>query len=663
MSNQLFAPEGWLNLAANIDYYLIANDPSSKFISLVHFDKSENAVLNQISRFDFEEGIRSKAIVRQIKPRSMPPWLSMFEGVHVAKNASRQSNKNNERLLTKMAHRKQVIKDAVNSINQILSSNDPLKELNKYARKHSPPQNETRFRNWVLIYLAFEKNDYALIPKFKNCGKWEREKNAKVKQGAPLLSKGKRYGYKMTKEMAEISRTAFAEYSTNGKNMVEIYVETLRKKFHCYVNKTPNDLTTTSKNPFPSFNQFKYAVDKHFGVRERQRILYGEARYRNKIAASKGRFSEEVAHLCEKIYADAHMIDERPKGFLHNSTMPPLYSVTSVDALSGMPLGVGFSFGGERNEGYKAMLFCMAISKKKFCSLFGIDIEDSEWPSQGLPPYLMIDRGPGAKNNLTEIVESKILIREIAPSWSGQSKATVETSHPKRIKLEGRPSHISSKLHPAQLAAAEILRILEYTSVTDVSDRIDPLREMIDVYPTPLGIWNHYDQFYRNECVHVEFEEAVRYFLTKVSFTVKEDGLYLQSRIFNSNELIASGVFENKEAKVEGYILEMCVRFAWVELNGQLIEVNAMLRTRADDDELLMSYQELKEFSESMSEKQSDLKLRKIASKIYTQERFEELTGHDFNNANERKVGRNKKTLVAQNESKKLFSGRNLKSA
>ena len=147
----------------------------------------------------------------------------------------------------------------------------------------------------------------------------------------------------------------------------------------------------------PTYDQYRYQVHKYYGLATVQRTLYGEVKFRRRFAAHKGSFPEGVSSLYEATEADAYVCEDRPRGYIDGAVLQALYVARSVDTASGMRLGIGFSFGGESSESYNAMLFCAAIPKVKFCSLFDIEIDEHEWPSAGLTPRYITDRGPGIK--------------------------------------------------------------------------------------------------------------------------------------------------------------------------------------------------------------------------------------------------------------------------
>jgi hypothetical protein len=666
MGKQLYAPEGWMQFGKNKVYFLLRNKNHFKSIFFVDFVEKKNnqfqAELIQMDRFKFESGIQAQAILECDIQHTLPTWLWEFEGYDMARFELKNTDATLKTVSQRVDERVNIISEAVINFDQILQSANPIFEMNQYARKANPPQNESRFRHWLLTYMGLGMNKWVLMPNFHRIGKWERELKSKQKQGAPSLAYGKKYGYPMTLDMREKCLDGFTKHAKNTKFLSEVYVGVLRHEFLCrIIESSKSDLAIVSDQPFPTFNQFKYQIDKAIGLETRQKLLYGESRYRNKKAVSKGRFSQEIGNLYEKIYVDAYQVSARPKGYLHESVLPALYGVTAADSLSGMPLGIGFSFGSEQSDGYRMLLFSMAVEKKRFCALFGVEIESDEWPCMGLPAHIFLDRGPGARKNLVENVERQFVIREIAPSWSGQSKATVETTHPKQIKMEGKPTYQASELTPVQLAIAEILRVIEYVKSANVADRLDPLPINLNVYPTPQGIWEYFDKIYRNDAIQVRFEDAVRSFLTKVEFKVKEDGVYLHGRLFNCDELRHTGIFDLGKTFVEGYVLDLCVRYVWIEWKGQLIEVSALHRIRGADEDLYLSIAELQQLEFSMAQKRSHLQVYKVAIELQTRERFFGLTGHDYDKVVKRKTGRVIKNRMSQQEAAEVFSSKNLK--
>jgi hypothetical protein len=310
--------------------------------------------------------------------------------------------------------------------------------------------------------------------------------------------------------------------------------------------------------PFPTLRQFRYQIGKSFGIETVQKNRYGSARHRNRLAPSMGNYSADVANLTEKVESDGYFTMERPKGYLEGSVLKPLCVVTSRDLLSGMMLGIGFSFGSEHGTAYRMMLFSMAVPKDYFCRLWGVTLKAGEWPSQGLPPHFKVDRGPGSSLSLVADA-AKPVIRNIVESWSGQSKATIESSHPRDVKFEGQPTYVESDYTPVALCRREIFRLLKYSQTAYMSARIEIDRELAFIPPIPHALWNHYDARFRNSANPMSIDDAVRAFLTPVKLKVSKDGVFLDGRRYDSKELKKSGLLDRiaragqREEAIQGY--------------------------------------------------------------------------------------------------------------
>ena len=179
----------------------------------------------------------------------------------------------------------------------------------------------------------------------------------------------------MSPELIEKCIKSYLKRAKLGKHMTKIYEEAMIGDFGCRVVTNSSGMKAychPKGEPFPTYWQFRYRVHLEIGVDAVLKTLYGMARHRNRIASSRGRYSEEVANLMERIEADGYYIKERPKGYVDGTTLPPMCVVVSRDVLSGKKLGIGFSFGAERATAYRMMLFCMAVPKDYFCRLFGV---------------------------------------------------------------------------------------------------------------------------------------------------------------------------------------------------------------------------------------------------------------------------------------------------
>lgn len=656
---QLVAPEGYGQLCKGETYHFLRNDSKQGRAMLVHFTgwnlSTPDANLLVLNQGTFERGVADGHIVAATTQYDFPPWLQELDGIDLALldlQRPRAHKSHSERVDERLS----VISAALKDVDTILSAPDPRRAIHAHARACHPAQNESRFRLWFLTYLCFGRNPWVLMPPFCRIGRWSRDDHPGVKFGRPNLAFGKKYGHPCTPDMIEMMKVGYLKYCGLGVTLKKIYRNTMLLVFGCRSAEGAKGMQHyyhPDGAPFPTFDQFRYRISQAFGLETIQRTLYGQVRHRAQLAPSKGRFSEEVANLLERFEADGYYTKERPRGFIEGTALPALCVVVGRDVLSGMKAGIGFAFGNERSSAYRMMLFSMAVGKQYFCMLFGINIAEDEWPCQGLPPYFRADRGPGAKIDLIEDVQRRFPIKDMSPSWSGQSKATVESSHPRAIKIEGEPTFLASDLTPVELARREIYGLLKYNHTANMSARMQPNPDMVDIVPSPIGLWNYYDSLMRTEAQPMPLEEAVRAFLTPTTFDVRQDGVWRGGQRYDSAILRDSGILDqvarNGSLEVTGYTLDLCVRHVWVEIDRKLLMLDAMMKIREDDQILYLSLAELDQQGVQRRKNDSAFRIHQHAAASHYEGRFQDDTGKEWD-AGRRQPGRPRKDETNRQE-------------
>lgn len=628
------APEGFEGLLKDEHYYFLKSAPNGR-VYFVHFEGHENnkprATLIWIDRKELETAITSGLIVRE-RGGYLPPWLSELEGQSLAEldaNRPKAKKSYSERIGLRLVH----LEIALANESRIWEAEDPKQEINRYAALCEPRQHETRFRLSFLTFLAFGRNRMALLPPFHRAGHWERKSSHK-KYGHPALAKGRRTGRNLDDETIKKMVDIFPKLAKVGKKLCEIYEEIMRKVFKCEVTKSSKGVRCYQRadsKAVPTYNQFRYRIMQRYGIEFAHIRLYGRVRSRSK-SPSEGRFSEAVGNLCERIEADGYYTKENPTPLVKGDKLIPLCVVTSRDVLSGAKLGIGFHYGKERASAYRMMLFSMAVPKVFFCSLFGIKISEHEWMNQGLPPFPIFDRGPGAKRNLVEEFESKFPIREMSPSYQGQSKATIESSHPRSNNIPGAPAWFRSELTPVQLAKKEICRLMGFNDSPSSEARIQADRRMAEVYPTPNAIWKHFSGRFRTSEQPMSIDDAVRNFLTPVEIKASNQGFTMHGQPYSCDTTVAqkalNGIARNGQTiTLKGYALDMCVRYIWIEIDGAVHLSEAKLIFRDNEEKLFITLSELIAWEEARAAINSEMQGHREATQTEYARRFEESTG------------------------------------
>ena len=610
------------------------------------------ADLVELSQFDFEEAVENGWIVENGPTESTPPWLFHQKGVEIAYlEALRVSKKSSYEQM--VDHRFVAIANLVARRDEVLASDNPAALINAEAKAQQPQQNAGRLRLWFYTYVVFGQNKWALLPPLRRIGRWDREGPGRTTKLGRPSRRGKRNGYRCDADMQQTLLKGFLSHKSPAKTLNKIYKEVLTDNFGCVSVKRKDkviEFRHPQGRPFPSFPQFRYWISKLISPKELAIATKGAHGARAK-AGSEGSFADSLINVNQRVEFDGYYISEKISGLMEGSAVDSFCVVRAVCALSGMVLGVGFSEGRENMEAYRMALYCMACDKVQFCEQYGVEISADDWPSIGLSGGMVLDRGPAAG------YESDVEIHwlksvELTPIYSGQSKATVESSHPRDKKILGQPTHVHSKLDFVQMAKREIYRAIKNNQESTASRRMDDDMYLAGIKPTPHDIFNYWSMRGRDSSIGMPFDKAVREFLSRRPAVVRKDGVYFYGRKYRSRALAETGVFDqiarNGVVKTSAYALTMCVRHIWIEFKGVLYELDFVRTARTSLGIIDISLRDLQEIDEMRRASDADLRDEQPAHEQYF-DLFKENTGEDWD-AGERRYGRPSKGGAARRD-------------
>lgn len=651
IGDQLQVTRKWGPLVPSIDYYFLRSDPRTKRVSLVIFTKQKidhAVVLTSIDRAEFERGLIERVIVHSSTQRQLPIWLKELEGkniphMEIIRKDPKKSN------ITRTQDRFLVIARAVEDREEILSSDDPVRALNALAKDHKPRQHAGRFKLWFFTYTLFSDNIFALLPKFHNIGNWNRSvlHDDSMRCGRTSLS-GEKARYHADLDMQLKISKGFAAHGDTRDTWEETYSKVICDQFRCVPIKNSLEETVyiqPESKPFPSIHQFRYWVQKSFAQQQIQETTRGSLDTK-KNTGSKGRFSEGLSNIYEKVEFDGYYFKEKITALDGETPISGFCTISAVCCTSGATLGIGFARGDESYEAYLMCLFCMAIDKRKYLDLFGIDGEHVDWPCIGLPPSLITDRGPGSVMDMHQHV-NWLNTLELTPAGSGQSKATVESAHRRtKIKIDS-PGYFQSSHDYVRMAKKEITSACMRNHTSNVRTRMTPDMTEENFSATPHNIWVYMDDRARTSARQISFEDAVRKFLPARPVKIKSDGVWLLGFRYSSDSLSDTGIF-NRAARTgvinaSVYVLNMCVRHIWLDYNGELYELSAQLPIRTGPDEQYISIYKLEELDKKARIKDSATRASRPAVISLYQQIYKESTGVDMDDG-KFKTGKHKRS-------------------
>ncbi|MBH3362216.1 transposase [Pseudomonas sp. URMO17WK12:I11] len=632
--SKIFAPEGFKCLKVGVIYHFLISDGARSRVHLVEFvyqNQRPEARLITLRQFEFEEALENGWLVEDGVPASLPPWLEPIEGKpiwyleqkRVSKKKSYESYVN---------HRFEMISDLFLRREKVLAEDNPDAAINIEAKKLK--QAPARLRAWFYTYLMYGQNRWTLIPSFQNNGRYVRDApERKIKLGRPS-SQGKRFGYPCNKEMKEKIKNGFNRYADPSLTQAKIYSKVLKKEFGCKSKKIgakQYEFTHPNGEPFPSFDQFMYWAKKQVSPKQLNVALKGEHGTRA-ISGSMGTFDEKILNVYQRVEFDGYYFNEKLQGLTEGSAVDGYCVVRARCVGSGYILGIGFSEGRENMAAYMATLFCMAVGKVKYCELFGLTITADEWVSEGLCSGIVLDRGPAAMFECGPKVNWLNSV-ELTPTFSGQSKATIESSHPKKKKIKGQPTHHHSDHNFVQMAKREILRAVKDNHSLGKVNLEDEL-VLAGVAPTPHGVFGYWAELGRSSAITINFDTAVRTFLVSHPVTIRKDAVYLYGRKYRSKELVDTGLFDSVArhgvVETEAYVLTMCVRHIWIDVKGHLYQLDVIRTVRSAAGLEDITLKELQQIDKMRQEGYSDHRRQAAARDQYYMDRHEEAVGLEW---------------------------------
>lgn len=582
IGTKLIAPEGYLNLSADGHFFFLVNSTRNHQALLARIERGTrewDAHLVALTQREFERGVLSGQIVEAQDQPSVPPHLEGLEGVDFRTIETQRAHAKKSNL-ERAQERFLAIAEYVNAWPEIVAAEKPESFLNKMviARGQTP----RRIRFWLLSYLCFGRSELALYPAFARIGHYDRTSDlVGSAYGRPVCEPDLLVTQRLSKEDIALIEKSFVALARKSMPLTKIYAQAMIRFFHALTELAPDGnrrYISPTGSVLPTINQYRYRVRQLFSAHDIRVALYDKNLARRK-SRNKGSFRETNTNFMEVVECDGFFPREKPCSSVSQKELDAICVVRGICATTSQIVGIGFSLNGEHSDAYWMMLFSMAIDKKTFCALFGIDIDESEWVGKGLPLRVINDRGPGSTlyNRIDSLGPKRrthtLPIREMTPSGSGQSKATIEGNHPKVLRLEQPNVYVKSEKTVWQLAASEIYQCLYQNESHLLEDGYTATLARNNVRPTPNAVAAFLIKVGRTDAQQMAFDAAVREFLPRTTVTLTRDGAEYQSILYKSEALIEAAS-SNRTRKLNAYYIPVCLRHIWVELGGQLLQLD-----------------------------------------------------------------------------------------
>ncbi len=221
--------------------------------------------------------------------------------------------------------------------------------------------------------------------------------------------------------------------------------------------------------------------------------------------------------------------------------------------------------------------------------------------------------------------------RTMAPSHSPRSKSSIEASNPKKVATEGAPVVELSNLTPVEMFASELRALLEFNAQTNMSHHASPEISASGVALNPLGLFRFYSERGRTVAANMPFEEAVRLYMVRDKGELSERGVTRHGQLYCSGRLRASGyldrVVNGGAVPIDVYFMAMCVRYIWIDIAGELVELEWEPVSRSYEEQYSMTEHEQIEMEQRAKADASEARQSHAATSTHHDKAFEREIG------------------------------------
>lgn len=306
----------------------------------------------------------------------------------------------------------------------------------------------------------------------------------------------------------------------------------------------------------PSYRQFVSQGKKLYDEVATERGRMGEKNWLKDRRPLTGTVRDNLRGPCHQFeidstVADIYLVNSYNRHMLIGR--PIIYVV--VDSYSGMIVGLYVGLEGPSWNGARQALFNAFTSKKEFCELNGIIIDDEAWPCHHLPHEVFADRAEMLGEGAEGLSSGLNVDIGIAPPYRPDWKSMVESRFNILNKLSGirwlpggvaarvkergeRDYRLDATLNMREFTSIIIKCVLHYNSFNRQPERLTKLMREDEIEPTPLSIWKwamENDFMLPNK----KSEDLVYlHLLPRDNATVRKGGIYFRGMHYVSDYVI-----------------------------------------------------------------------------------------------------------------------------
>ena len=441
-------------------------------------------------------------------------------------------------------------------------------ELLSEAAKKSNKDKANLYR-YLVKYWKKGKTPNAFLPDFRNCGRGAKTQNQK-KLGRPVKHEGG-FGKILTGEDIDHFGTAIRKYYLNRKavTLKNTYEKMLGDFYSvpAYDKSGGEYLRLLPADQIPSITQFRYWYKKNRDEKTEIQKRSSEAKFELTGRAITGRSDYQLMGPGAKYQIDATVGDIYLVSQFDRSDIvgrPVMYFV--VDSYSRMVTGMYVGLEGPSWAGAMMAIENAASDKVAYCTSYGVEITEDEWPCHHIPTAILGDRGEMESRLADNLVQMLGVRIENAPPYRADLKGIIEQHFrtintnalpflpgkvlPDMSERGGHDYRLDAKLDIRQFTEIIIRCVLYYNNSHSMEyfEKNEQMMQM-GVDAVPLELWN-FGIRYCSGCLKTVPKDTLRLALMPMDkASVTERGIRFKGMYYSCEEALKGLWFEKARAK------------------------------------------------------------------------------------------------------------------
>ena len=432
------------------------------------------------------------------------------------------------------------------------------------SKKLGTPYNN--LYRYLVRYWKNGKTPNAFLIDRRKSGKKAGINGCQKKQGRPARHEGGFGKVLNSDDIKNFSKAVKKYYLTQKKATLVSTYEKMLADDYTIMNGT-GQLVLLPPDRIPSIRQFRYWFQKSFDIKTVKQKRDGDAKFELTGRAITGRSDYQLMGPGAKYQIDATVGDIYLVSQFDRSDIvgrPVMYFV--VDSYSRMVTGMYVGLEGPSWAGAMMAIENAASDKVAYCTSYGVEITEDEWPCHHIPTAILGDRGEMESRLADNLVQMLGVRIENAPPYRADLKGIIEQHFrtintnalpflpgkvlPDMSERGGHDYRLDAKLDIRQFTEI-IIRCVLYYNNSHSMDYFEKNEQMMQmgVDAVPLELWN-FGIRYCSGCLKTVPKDTLRLALMPMDkASVTERGIRFKGMYYSCEEALKGLWFEKARAK------------------------------------------------------------------------------------------------------------------